>query len=317
MDNIVSRRVTETPASQTGGEGTHYENWAQAYFLILMILEEDIPFLGAGYKIYRLDFQSKTRETLTGITEKGFEIDDIIVYANKGDEKSKLLVTIKKNIDLTGNVFNEMIKRAFRDMQRDDFSIENDLVILATRIIDSNKAWIPKILQLAKSTNSYERTFMSGARDSNERANLNKIENALRAEKQDITNNEILSFLKSFDILTMDIRRYDRKAGYSGWLTTFLSLIKKYMENSQDDPLEIWDKAYNIASRISENAEIIEKDDYLPEIIEMKNRYLIDQSSTRNGDSKSELVSTLLGTINSANSGDLEEFTKLRGILND
>lgn len=300
----------ENPATITAVPGIDFEHMIQTYFLLIMILGKTPPFINANARINKLIPQYKQHGGKYG---PRYNTDDLVIFANANSLDVKILVNIKEEIDINSSSFNDVIENAYLDINGDFFNQENDMVLLATRSIDTKKSGLIRIANIAKSTNSYREAFLLGNRDESELRALEKIKKILEKKGINAKDDEVYIFLRNFDILSMDIRQSINKEGYPGILSLIYNLIK---DNCRDEvsPQNIWAQLKDVitnSDNISNGIDINQPPLQLSEICEkyFTNNVLISQKQSTV--EPTNLTMILLGEIDSSKKGDLQLFNEL------
>lgn len=310
MRDLGDNPANFIPVINTGGIGFLYEHWVQAYFLLIMLMEEKVPFLDSNKRIYKITYQSKAPEGDSDTERPYFATDDVIVYTRDhfGNE-AKIIVTIKIFIDFIKSKIGDVIVNAYRDIESDNFSKDNDIVLLATPVIDTKKLGLLSVLKLAKDGMSYADLFNSRARDEKEKEAINCIKNSLAENGITSSDDKVGEFLKNFDILIMDFRFFLNTDSSSAAMTTLLSLIGLH-SNGTRPAEQIWAEAHSLAAQLDSEGATIEVGSLPLMLQQMKDEYFSSNQEVLpiNND---EMPSVLLGAIDANNDGDVELFQML------
>ena len=326
MEDNRRAGATELPSPETGIYGGAYEFRVIAYFLLLMVLGAIPPVVCPDTRIRKLVPQNKKKLDDEQDLENPFETDDLIVYCSSNQNNCKILLSMKSNLSFTvsDNETKKVLKAAYRDTQKRAFDKEYDRVVLVTEVLDGNKNGVLGIVNRAKTENSYSRAFPEYSLTNKERDALNTIKKALEEEKNDITDEEIYTFVRSFDAMIMDIRNPLDQDGYSVSLSTILSLVEKY-KKPNTEPIDIWNNTFVFASTLDNISGIIEKDNLPSKLLNYYRRTLTvfdkqcgtEVNSNLSNSANVDISMALLGRIRVENEGDLETFSSLRRMTDE
>jgi len=246
------------PAS-TGGLGIHFENRVQSSFVVLMLAEGFAPCL-PPWPINKIKLQGKYQ---------GFNTDDLIVYTKQlgTDREAKLLGQIKHSLRFSekDNVFGEVIQAAWIDFNNKAIFCEgtDSISLICGPLNATDTNGVRGLLLQARNSSSAE--------DFDERINLAKFISKEQRDKyeifksqlkkankgNDVTEEEIWRFLKSYHVLIYDL-------DIKGVILSLLhSLIGQY---SQTNINALWAQILNEVEQAAENAGLISRDSITEEI---------------------------------------------------
>lgn len=239
----------------TGGEGVIFEHKVQTAFVLIMLVNGNIPCL-PGKRIEKIKLQVKYL---------GYNVDDLLIhcidpYTNC---QHKLLIQIKHSIKITKNDknFKDVIFDAWNDFNNADlFNQERDAIALVTGPI-------------SKLDNDNVRVILEWARDSenaaefiNQKVSLSKFSSKAKRQKFEVlrdilteansgtaVSDELLhKFLKRFHLIGYDL---DIKAGVIQSLLH--TIIAQYPDT---DPQKLWARLLQEVSESDKNAGTITRD---------------------------------------------------------
>ena len=238
----------------TGGGGVNFETRVQAAFALSLLTKSCVPCLSQDMRARELKFQNKY---------DGVNTDDfVLVASDKASNKSQIFAQIKHQITISESaesMFAEVMNSAWKDFKNTDFNIENDSIALITGPLpklDVNNA-LP-ILEWAKySSSSADFIKKSKTKGFTSEEKVKKL-NIFRAqlsnanEGNEITDDELWCFLKSFQIISFDL---DAKSSVVANL--LCSLIKCYSEES---PSLVFSKLITCVQDFNQNAGVLTQD---------------------------------------------------------
>ena len=191
----------------TGGGGVNFETRVQAAFALSLLTKSCVPCLSNHMRAKELKFQNKY---------DGVNTDDFVLVAtdNSGNE-SQIFAQIKHEItisDSPSSVFAEVINSAWTDFKREGFNSGRDAIALITGNLaktDVNNT-LP-LLEWAKFSSSSEdflkksktKGFTSEAKL--KRLEIFRTQLSYANDGVVISDDELWSFLKSFQILPFDL----------------------------------------------------------------------------------------------------------------
>ncbi len=258
--------------NSTGGEGIHFENRVQSAFTVLLLANGYAPTL-PNWPIIEIQLQGKYL---------GYATDDIIVFCKDPttERQAKLLGQIKHSVEITksSEVFGNVIKAAWDDFNNPKvFSHSNyDAISLITgplAAIDTNA--VRQLLIQARDSrdaSDFIRRIELGKFTSNDqRKKLDIFKYHLKAANGNIglTDEKLLSFLKSFHLLIYDL---DIKGITLSLLQTIIAQYSNL--NSQD----LWAKILDHIQWVSEGAGSIRKDSIPEDIVKYFKKQFLEQN---------------------------------------
>ncbi|HBS5616012.1 TPA: hypothetical protein MAK18_005441, partial [Klebsiella pneumoniae] len=191
----------------TGGGGVNFETRVQAAFALSLLTKSCVPCLSNYMRAKELKFQNKY---------DGVNTDDFVLTAtDNSNNESKIFAQIKHEITISGSsnsVFAEVIHSAWADFKNVGFKSERDSIALITGNLpktDINNT-LP-LLEWAKfSSNSEDFIKKSQTQGFTSEAKLERL--GIFRDQLTHANNgvaiseeELWSFLKSFQILPFDL----------------------------------------------------------------------------------------------------------------
>lgn len=213
----------------TGGGGVNFETRVQAAFALSLLTKSCVPCLSNYMRAKELKFQNKY---------DGVNTDDFVLIAiDNSNNESKIYAQIKHEITISASsksVFSEVLNSAWADFKSREFNSEKDFIVLITGSLPKNDInnTLP-LLEWAKfSSNSEGFIKKSQTQGFTSEAKLEKLE-AFREQLTNANNGEAISeeelwsFLKSFQILPFDL-----DAEHSIVANLLCSLIQCYSEVS-------------------------------------------------------------------------------------
>lgn len=252
-DNNSTLKQLSNSAS-TGGLGNHFENLIQTAFTVLM-LTDTCPPTKTPYPIYQIKLQGKYQ---------GFETDDMIIYTEDplSKKQSKLLCQIKCSIKITkeNKTFKETLQAAWFDFNKKDFFNKNtdSIVLITGPLAEIDTIHTRRLLNQAKYAEDAQdfnnRIYLGNFTSNQQRQKLDIFKSILKEanENQELSDDELWGFLKSFYILI-----YDLDEDVSNFRCLFQSLLQLSFEyNSQD----LWAKILDCISYYNENSGLITKE---------------------------------------------------------
>lgn len=237
----------------TGGGGVNFETRVQAAFALSLLTESCVPCLSNYMRAKELKFQNKY---------DGVNTDDFVLIAtDKLSNESKLFAQIKHEISIsssTRSVFAEVINSAWADFKSVNFDTKRDSIALITgnlAKIDVNNT-LP-LLEWAKFSSSSEdfikksktKGFTSKAKQ--ERLEIFREQLTYANNGVAISEDELWSFLKSFQILPFDL-----DAEHSIVANLLCSLIRCY---SDELPSLVLAKLVTCVQGFNQNAGVLTK----------------------------------------------------------
>ncbi|WP_276972972.1 hypothetical protein [Tatumella ptyseos] len=242
----------------TGGGGVNFETRVQAVFALSLLTKSCVPCLSNYMRAKELKFQNKY---------DGINTDDFVLIAtDKSGNESKIFAQIKHEISIsssTDSVFAEVINSAWSDFKGLGFDSERDSIALITGNLSKTdvKNTLP-LLEWAKFSSSSE-DFLRKSRTEGftSRAKLERLEifrDQLTSANNGvaISEDELWSFLKSFQILPFDL-----DAEHSIVANLLSSLIQCY---SDELPSLVFARLVTCVQSFNQNAGVLTKDN-IPE----------------------------------------------------
>lgn len=191
----------------TGGGGVNFETRVQAVFAVSLFTRCSIPCLPPNLVAQEIKFQNKY---------EGSNTDDLVLSASDGaDDQRKLYVQIKHGISIGDGektVFSEVINAAWNDFIGGQFDQQVDSIALITGPLSTGdiKNVIP-LLELAKyssrSDDFINKVSVEGFASKQKKEKLDAFRSQLNRAKEgeDVTNEELWLFLKSFFLVSYDL----------------------------------------------------------------------------------------------------------------
>ncbi len=257
MSNDVKQQ--SNPFS-TGGGGVNFETRVQAAFIVSLLTKSCVPCLSQNMRPKEIKFQNKY---------DGVNTDDFVLVATDREyNKSQLFAQIKHEIAISGSagsMFSEVINSAWKDFKSTNFNLEHDSIALVTgplAKIDINNT-LP-ILEWAKySSSSADFLKKSKTKGFTSKAKIDKLDIFRKQltnanDGNDITDDELWSFLKSFYIISFDL---DSK--HSTIANMLCSLIKCYTDEL---PSLVFSKLVTCAQEFNQNAGTLTKENIPNEV---------------------------------------------------
>lgn len=246
----------------TGGGGVNFETRVQAAFALSLLTKFCVPCLSNYMRAKELKFQNKY---------DGVNTDDfVLVAADKSGNESKIFAQIKHKITIsssTNSMFAEVINSAWSDFKSLGFDAERDSIALITGNLaktDVNNT-LP-LLEWAKFSSSSEDFIKkSRAEGFTSKAKLERLE-IFRSQLTSANNgvaiseDELWSFLKSFQIL-----HFDLDAEHSIVANLLCSLIQCY---SDELPSLVWARLVTCVQIFNQNAGILTQNN-IPEDVKV------------------------------------------------
>ncbi|EGR4195357.1 hypothetical protein DDN46_13880 [Vibrio cholerae] len=246
----------------TGGGGVNFETRVQAAFALSLLTKSCVPCLSNYMRAKELKFQNKY---------DGVNTDDFVLVAtDKSGNDSKIFAQIKHEITISGStdsMFAEVINSAWSDFKGLGFDAERDSIALITGNLAKNdvKNTLP-LLEWAKFSSSSE-DFLRKSRTEGftSKAKLERLEifrNQLTSANNGvaISEDELWSFLKSFQILPFDL-----DAEHSIVANLLCSLIQCY---SDELPSLVLARLVTCVQSFNQNAGVLTKNN-IPEDVKI------------------------------------------------
>ena len=244
----------------TGGGGVNFETRVQAAFALSLLTKSCVPCLSQHMRAKELKFQNKY---------DGVNTDDfVLVASDKASNKSRIFAQIKHEITISesaDSMFAEVINSAWKDFKNTDFNIENDSIALITGPLpklDVNNT-LP-ILEWAKySSNAADFIKKSKTKGFTSEAKIKRL-NIFRTqltnanEGNEITDDELWCFLKTFQVISFDL-----DAKYSVVANLLCSLIQCY---SNELPSLVLSKLVTCVQEFNQNAGALTQDNVPKEV---------------------------------------------------
>lgn len=235
----------------TGGGGTHFENRVQASFTVLMLVGGFVPCL-SFWPISKIKLQGKYQ---------GFDTDDLIVYTENPNTKqqNKFLGQIKSKIAIRegDRNFCEVIAAAWHDFNSAFFNQEDAIALICGSLSETDtndgRALLEQARYSENAADFIQRINLAKFTSEKQRAKLRAFKLALKQanENNDLADEELWRFLKSFHILIYDL---DVKGIVLALLHTIINQF------SYDNAPAIWAQIQDYVERVSEHAGYITKD---------------------------------------------------------
>lgn len=235
-------------AFSTGGGGTNFEQQIQAMFLLSLLVDGFCPAMHEQTK--RVCFQAK---------HLGYDVDDLVIFTDRGQDEGKFLCQVKHSITATKNdkTFQEVICAAWSDLNKENFDENRDRIALVTALI-SNKAQQSLRFLHAQATAAidenefFERVntpYFSNTDNSNM---LTVLKNTITGAKEsEATKQEVWKFCKVFILLLFDM---DCEESVNRALST--SLVRC---NSPMDATLVWSRLVVYAGECNQKAASIDR----------------------------------------------------------
>ena len=230
---------------QKGGGGTNFEQNVQTAFLVTMLVGGDVPCLPS----------SRVIELALQVTNRGYETDDLLVFAKSEDGEHRMLIQVKHEIAFTAK--NELCKEVFSAFWKDYnnasvFNKEKDkLVVVKSGLTKSERNHLKPILNWAK-THSSAADFVSEVnRIEAKKEQLYVFRSILKQANNNVelTDETLWEFLKCIDVL-----EYDFLNEGSVCKTYFLNLIKLCKNSTSTlNEEDIWNSLYSYVSSLNPN----------------------------------------------------------------
>ncbi len=190
----------------TGGGGIIFETRIQASFAVLMLANGYSPCL-PPLPIQKIQLQGRY---------KNYRTDDFIVYVEDKNtqQEAKLLVQVKHDIDLTegSRVFEEVIAAIWADFNNAKlFTKGKDVIALITGLLKGTDLEVKTLLEWARSADDssdfINKVEMTNFSSDVKRSKLKALKKHLKTanKNNDISNDELWQFLKSFHLLVCDL----------------------------------------------------------------------------------------------------------------
>lgn len=237
----------------TGGGGVNFETRVQAAFALSLLTKSCVPCLSKYMRAKELKFQNKY---------DGVNTDDFVLVAtDKLGNESKLFAQIKHELTIsssTDSVFAEVINSAWSDFKKLGFDAERDSIALITGNLAKTdvKNTLP-LLEWAKFSSSSEDFLRKSRKEgftSKEKLERLKIFRSQLTSANNgvaISDHELWSFLKSFQILPFDL-----DAEHSIVANLLCSLIQCY---SDESPSLVLAKLVTCVQDFNQNAGVLTK----------------------------------------------------------
>lgn len=295
----------------TGGGGVNFETRVQAAFALSLLTKSCVPCLSQDMRARELKFQNKY---------DGVNTDDfVLVASDKASNKSQIFAQIKHQITISESaesMFAEVMTSAWKDFKNIDFNIENDSIALITGPLpklDVNNA-LP-ILEWAKYSSSSEdfikksktKGFTSEAKI--KKLNIFRAQLANANEGNEITDDELWCFLKSFQIISFDL---DAKSSVVANL--LCSLIKCYSEES---PSLVFSKLITCVQDFNQNAGVLTQAN-APEdvklLFESSSKVSFENDFLKLQERSEHIFEGISSTINGFHIARTEQLAKISGL---
>lgn len=270
----------------TGGGGWKYENIIQSSYVVLMLTNGCIPTLPC-WSVKNIKLQGKYL---------GYETDDLIVTVYNNTDERKSIIQIKHEIKIqeSDKTFQEVINSFWADFNNEKiFKYGLDNFSLITSILNRTDYSLITVLEKAKYSDTYEHFInnlsIKNYYSNDDRKKLEVLINCLKIsnKNQEISNDQIFRFLKSFNILIFESE---------GQESMSLSLIHSHLS------LIFYDSAKDVFREISDYVNLVNKNagvislDLIP--FELKRKFINKKNVDNFGfkiikDFESDFVSNL------------------------
>ena len=235
-------------AFSTGGGGTNFEQQVQAMFLLSLLIDGFCPAMNEQTK--RVCFQAK---------HLGYDVDDLDIFTDRGQNEGKLLCQVKHSITATENdkTFQKVINAAWSDLTKEDFDENRDRIALVTAQISYKAQQSLRFLHAqaigSVDENEFiERVNMQLFSNTDNKKMLTAIKSCIaKAKGGKVNEQEIWRFCKAFILLLFDM---DCEESINRALST--TLVK---HNSSMDARLVWAKLVEYAGECNQRAASIER----------------------------------------------------------
>jgi len=232
----------------TGGGGVNFETRVQAAFAVSLLTRSCVPCMSTDMRAKELKFQNKY---------EGVNTDDFVLIASDASSnESKLFAQVKHEITISesdDSMFAEVINSAWKDFKNNSFNFKHDSIALITGPLpklDVNNT-LP-ILEWAKYSSSATEFFKKletvgfASKAKLQRLNIFRTQLTNANAGKEITDDELWSFLKVFQLISYDL---DRK--YSVVASLLCSLIQNF---STESPTLVLAKIVTCVQEFNQNA---------------------------------------------------------------
>ena len=235
-------------AFSTGGGGTNFEQQIQVMFLLSLLVDGFCPAMNELTK--RVCFQAK---------HLGYNVDDLVIFTDRGQNEGKLLCQVKHSITATENdkTFQEVICAAWSDLNKENFDENRDRIALVTALISNNALRSLRFLHAQATAATDENEFFERVNtpyfSKKDNSNmLTTLKSTITGSKgSEATKQEVWKFCKAFILLLFDM---DCEESVNRALST--SLVKC---NSPMDATLVWSRLVVYAGECNQKAASIDR----------------------------------------------------------
>lgn len=193
---------TISNAFSTGGGGVHFEEQIQAMFLLSLLIDGFCPAMGEQTK--RVCFQAKHLD---------YDVDDLVVFTDRGNSEGKLLCQVKHSITATENdkTFKQFVCAAWNDFNKDNFDESRDRIALVTAQISNKAQQSLRFLHAQAKGSVDEKDFFDRVNtqlysSTNNKKMLTDIKHCIEESKgSEVNQQEIWRFCKALILLLFDM----------------------------------------------------------------------------------------------------------------
>lgn len=307
MAKNVGKVSKLSPAFMTGGGGENFERHVAAVFVLSLMIDGFSPVLDAPIKM--VEFQAK---------KHGFDVDDIVVTAMRGEAERRLFCQVKHDVAVTAanNIFQEVITAAWADFTKSDFNKQSDMIALVTGFIAKDSVDALHYLHEQASGCISAEEFTS-------RINQPGFTSKTRKEKYDVvkacvskanrrtqpTDEDMWQFCRCFVLVVFDLD-YERSVNQ----TLIHSLIKCKVNT---EPNLVWSRISDQCGYWKQAAATVIKDSIPEDILELFGQGKSDEKAVPISPAfiptTSWAIAALIGCWNEKNSADILAIEKLSG----
>lgn len=232
----------------TGGGGYSYEHHVGAYFLAHLLRGTDV--IGIGGAPNCVKFQQ---------SRSGNPLDDIVVRVSDGQKIQTMYVQVRSKITVSKNnaAFADIIRRCYREFTDDGFNKESDrLCIIVPHYAQNVRSHFIPISDTARSSNNaaeFFKNIFSSAHSQKKHDNVKMIRELLDCNP-DMCDNELWMFLKTFNIISLDIDNDD-----SHEFKQCIELCSDMLgADNMSDGKKLFDRLVRLSGEFSKNSAVID-----------------------------------------------------------
>ena len=303
--------VKLSPAFVTGGGGENFEKHVAAVFVLSLIIDGLSPIVEAP--IQKLEFQAKNR---------GYDVDDFVVTAMRGEKIKKLLCQVKHDVTITAsnNTFQEVITAAWSDFNKSWFNRKSDMIALITSFIAKDSIDALRYLHDQAHACISAEDFATRLNQPNYTSKVRKekydaIKECIRKANGDeqATDEELWMFCRCFVLAVFDLD-YEQSVNQ----TLIHSLIKC---KANTDAKLVWARITEKSSYWKQAAATVTKESIPDDIWELFGKEVPEETTLplppAFSPSASWAIAALIGAWKEDNANDIRAIEKLTGTSYD